>query len=102
MDESCVLLVNLHQLLVSFVPHAGLRVCSHCNEVGYTLQRRNQEMIKMNIITNTCIHTNSSMLLTGTYLYRMDETLVERESYDVESKVPYAGLGVKECLQHLF
>lgn len=37
MDESCVLLVNLHQLLVSFVPHAGLWVCSHCNEVGYTL-----------------------------------------------------------------
>lgn len=39
MDESCVLLVNLHQLLVSFVPHAGLWVCSHCNEVGYTLHR---------------------------------------------------------------
>ena len=39
MDESCVLLVNLHQLLVSFVPHAGLWVCSHCDEVGYTLHR---------------------------------------------------------------
>lgn len=36
------------------------------------------------------------------YLYRMDETLVERESNDVESKVPYAGLTVKKCLQHLF
>lgn len=35
------------------------------------------------------------------YLYRMDETLVECQSYDVESKVPYTGLGVKECLQHL-
>lgn len=43
MDESCVLLVNLHQLLVSFVPHAGLWVCSHCNEVGYTLHRRDQK-----------------------------------------------------------
>lgn len=39
MDESRVLLVNLHQLLVSFVPHAGLWVCSHCDEVGYTLHR---------------------------------------------------------------
>lgn len=36
------------------------------------------------------------------YLYRMDETLVECESNDVESKVPYAGLTVKKCLQHLF
>lgn len=35
------------------------------------------------------------------HLYRMDETLVECESYDVESKVPYAGLGVEERLQHL-
>lgn len=43
MDESCVLLVNLHQLLVSFVPHAGLWVCSHCNEVGYTLHRRHHQ-----------------------------------------------------------
>lgn len=42
MDESCVLLVNLHQLLVSFVPHAGLWVCSHCNEVGYTLHKRDR------------------------------------------------------------
>lgn len=42
MDETCVLLVNLHQLLVSFVPHAGLWVCSHCNEVGYTLYRENE------------------------------------------------------------
>lgn len=40
MDESCVFLVNLHKLLVSFVPHAGLWVCSHSNEVGYTLQRK--------------------------------------------------------------
>lgn len=32
----------------------------------------------------------------------MDETLVECESYDVESKVPYTGLGVEEGLQHLF
>lgn len=40
MDESCVLLVNLHQLLISFVPHAGLGVCSHCNEVWYTLHRQ--------------------------------------------------------------
>lgn len=38
MDESRVLLVNLHQLLVRFDPHAALWVCSHCNEVGYTLQ----------------------------------------------------------------
>lgn len=36
------------------------------------------------------------------YLYRMDETLVECESDDVESKVPYTGLGVEERLQHLF
>lgn len=41
-DESCVLLVNLHQLLVCFVPHAGLWVCSHCNEVGYTLHRQDK------------------------------------------------------------
>lgn len=40
--------------------------------------------------------------VSPTYLYRMDETLVECESYDIESKVPYAGLGVKEGLQHLF
>lgn len=39
MDESCVFLVNLHQLLVSFVPHARLWVCSHGNEVGYTLHK---------------------------------------------------------------
>lgn len=43
MDESCVFLVNLHQLLVSFVPHAGLWVRSHCNEVGYTLHEGNHE-----------------------------------------------------------
>jgi len=43
MDESCVLLVNLHQLLVRFVPHAELRVCCHCNEVGYTLHRRDNK-----------------------------------------------------------
>lgn len=43
MDKSCVLLVNLHQLLVSFVSHAGLWVCSHGNEVGYTLHRDHKE-----------------------------------------------------------
>lgn len=45
MDESRVLLVNLHQLLVSFVPHAGLWVCSHCDEVGYTLHRWDKKML---------------------------------------------------------
>lgn len=43
MDKSCVLLVNLHQLLVSFVSHAGFWVCSHGNEVGYTLHRVHKE-----------------------------------------------------------
>lgn len=37
MDESCVFLINLHQLLVRFVPHGGFWVCSHGYEVGYTL-----------------------------------------------------------------
>lgn len=32
----------------------------------------------------------------------MNETLVERKSYDIESKVPNTGLCVKERLQHLF
>ena len=45
MDESCVLLVNLHQLLVRFDPHAALWVCSHCNEVGYTLQTGQTNML---------------------------------------------------------
>ena len=57
-------------------------------------------------ILNTSIgHTMSWSTWWGgspTYLYRMDETLVEREGYDVESKVPYTGLGVEERLQHLF
>lgn len=44
MDESCVLFVYLHQLLVSFVPHACLRVCSNRNEVGYTLQRKDKNI----------------------------------------------------------
>jgi len=38
---------------------------------------------------------------SGSYLHRMDETLVECERDDVESKVPYTGLGVEEDLQHL-
>lgn len=45
MDESCVLLVNLHQLLVRFVPHAGLWVCSYRNEVGYTLRISDTNML---------------------------------------------------------
>lgn len=52
MDESCVFLVNLHQLLVSFVPHAGLWVCSHCNEVGYTLHRQ----MKMMLRSDACVY----------------------------------------------
>lgn len=31
----------------------------------------------------------------------MDETLIECEGYDIESKMPYAGLTVKKRLQHL-
>lgn len=50
MDESCVLLVNLHQLLISFVPHAGLWVCSHCNEVGYTLHRQDENNVMFTYI----------------------------------------------------
>lgn len=44
MDESCVFLINLHQLLVSFVPHAGLWVRAHCNEVGYTLHTQRESL----------------------------------------------------------
>lgn len=50
MDEPRVLLVNLHKLLVCFVPHAGLWVCSHCNEVGYTLHRQDRNRKEQKII----------------------------------------------------
>lgn len=60
MDESCVFLVNLHQLLVSFVPHAGLWVCSNCNEVGYTLHEGNHEDVMFKtVVVDICYGHNS-------------------------------------------
>ncbi len=37
MDESSVFLINFHQLLVRFVPHGGLWVCPHGDQIWHTL-----------------------------------------------------------------
>lgn len=39
MNKSCVLLINFHQLLVCFVPHCGLRISSHGNQIRDTLHK---------------------------------------------------------------
>lgn len=39
MDEAGILLVNLHQLLISLVLHGWLGVCSHGNQVGHALKK---------------------------------------------------------------
>lgn len=36
-NKSCVLLINLHQLLVCFVPHCRLGIGPHGNQIWYTL-----------------------------------------------------------------
>lgn len=38
MNEARILLVNFHQLLICFVLHGWLRVCSHGDQVGHTLK----------------------------------------------------------------
>lgn len=40
MDEAAVFLINLHQLLVCLIPHGGLWVRSHGNQVGHTLKKK--------------------------------------------------------------
>lgn len=40
MDEARIFLVDLHQLLIGFVLHGWLRICSHGNQVGHTLTNR--------------------------------------------------------------
>ena len=45
MDEPGVLFIDLHQLLVCLVPHTGLWVCSHGNEVWNTLQTTTKSYI---------------------------------------------------------
>lgn len=40
MDEAGIFLVDLHQLLIGFVLHGWLRICSHGNQVGHTLTNR--------------------------------------------------------------
>ena len=52
MDEPSVLFIDLHQLLVCFVPHTGLWVCSHGNEVWNALQTTTKSYISKEILCN--------------------------------------------------
>lgn len=51
MNKSCVLLINFHQLLICFVSHCGLWICSHGNQIGHTLRKRTINAIYQKVKT---------------------------------------------------
>lgn len=50
MDKSSVLLIDLHQLLVRFVPHGGLWVRSHGDQIWHTLSSEKRDVSRINYL----------------------------------------------------
>ena len=54
MNEACVFLVNVYQLLVSLVPHGGVWVGSHGDQVENTLRRKKElRRRRINIVVSS-------------------------------------------------